>query len=99
MNDLISSPKWEAQSVNGLSQPILTKPLATGPFWNLEPWSLIVAGVTGKEGETEGEAMALDELLEVTPVVAPVGAIGRGDLRGGGGEGKEARDLLTATKG
>ena len=95
MNDLISSPKWEAQSVNGLSQPILTGPLATGPVWNLEPWSLMVAGVTGKEGE----AMALDELLEVTPAVAPVGATGGGDFKGGGEEGKEARDLLTATKG
>ena len=43
--------------------------------------------------------MALEELLEVTPAAEEEGATGGADFKGGGGEGKEARDLLTATKG
>ena len=43
------------------------KPLATTPTWKREPLSLMVAGATGKEGATEGEAMASDELFDLAP--------------------------------
>ena len=73
------------------------KPRATSPRWNLEPLLLIEAGTTEDAGSCEsttGEA-----LLDLAPTCSRPGAIGGGAFATGGEDGKEARDLLTATNG